>query len=130
MAAATITTSPVTGWTGPGAASTPDGPSLRLVERGGDTPIADRATLLRAALVAVALAVVLGLVSHTSAQVWPAEPVPQGSTVRVVEPGDTLWGLARDVYPEGDIGPLVSELVAERRGEPLRVGEVIDLAAG
>ena len=130
MTAATITTSRVPGWTGAGVPGPSGAPALRVVDGGDEAPIVDRATVVRAGLVAVLVALVLGVVSFTSAQVWPTSPVPEGSTVRVVEPGDTMWALVRDVHPEGDIGPIVAELWAERGGAPLRVGEVIDLAAG
>jgi hypothetical protein len=45
----------------------------------------------------------------------------------VVQPGDTLWALARRMQPTGDIRPLVHELSQARRGVPLRAGERITL---
>jgi len=49
----------------------------------------------------------------------------QGSYV--VKQGDTLWAIARQLQPGGDVRPLVDRLAALRRGQPLRVGERIAL---
>jgi hypothetical protein len=43
--------------------------------------------------------------------------------VWVVQPGDTLWAIARRVQPSGDIRPLVDAMSAEVHGHPLQVGE-------
>ncbi len=51
------------------------------------------------------------------------EPVSRAAYV--VEPGDTLWTIARRMQPEGDIRPLVDALAAARHGRPLAVGERI-----
>lgn len=45
--------------------------------------------------------------------------------VHVVQPGDTLWTIARAAQPEGDVRPLVHHLTQVRRGTPLQVGERI-----
>lgn len=60
----------------------------------------------------------------------PASPSPQdaGATY-VVQPGDTLWTLARRVQPQGDVRGLVNQLAAERQGAPLSAGERIALPA-
>ena len=49
--------------------------------------------------------------------------VPVSRCVHGVQPGDTLWSIARDSRPEGDVRPLVDRMSAERRGRPLVVGE-------
>ena len=41
----------------------------------------------------------------------------------VVQPGDTLWSIARRMQPEGDIRPLVDDLVHENGGTDLAVGQ-------
>lgn len=52
--------------------------------------------------------------------------VSQGQVVtRTVQPGDTLWSIARRVQPEGDVRPLVDRLISSRAGRPLQVGEEI-----
>jgi nucleoid-associated protein YgaU len=45
----------------------------------------------------------------------------------IVQPGDTLWTIARRVQPTGDIRPLVSSIDAQRHGRPLQVGETIHI---
>jgi hypothetical protein len=47
--------------------------------------------------------------------------------LHVVQPGDTLWVIARALRPTGDVRPLVERLQASRHGQPLRVGETITL---
>lgn len=52
--------------------------------------------------------------------------VSQGAVVtRTVQPGDTLWSIARSVQPSGDVRPLVDRLISSRAGRPLQVGEEI-----
>ena len=43
----------------------------------------------------------------------------------VVQPGDTLWTLARRAQPEGDVRDLVNRLASARHGAPLSAGERI-----
>jgi len=47
--------------------------------------------------------------------------------VVVVQPGDTLWAIARRVQPSGDIRPLVDRLSAQLHGGALQVGQRIVL---
>jgi hypothetical protein len=47
----------------------------------------------------------------------------------IVQPGDTLWSIARRVQPTGDVRPLVSRLDALRDGRPLQAGETIVIPA-
>ncbi|MDQ1439605.1 MAG: hypothetical protein QOK43_3234 [Acidimicrobiaceae bacterium] len=54
-----------------------------------------------------------------------ALPIAQGAYV--VQPGDTLWKIARALQPTGDVRPLVAQLGRVRHGAPLRVGERIML---
>jgi LysM repeat protein len=75
----------------------------------------------------MALAVVgVGLSSTRFAdadQGRPAAGAPAGGSVVIVQPGDTLWSLAREVQPEGDIRPLVAQLSRAHGGSSLRAGE-------
>ena len=59
----------------------------------------------------------------------PVSVAPQlvSHSVDVVQPGDTLWSLARRAQPQGDIRPLVSALDARRHGQPLQVGETVEM---
>lgn len=45
----------------------------------------------------------------------------------VVRPGDTLWSIAMDLRPEGDVRPLVDELAARAGGGSIQVGQRISL---
>ena len=45
----------------------------------------------------------------------------------VVQPGDTLWSIARRAQPTGDVRPLVQSIDRARDGAPLQVGERITL---
>lgn len=57
----------------------------------------------------------------------PAPPVLVGERVHIVQSGDTLWTIARDVQPTGDVRRLVDRLAAARGGASLQVGERIAL---
>ena len=48
-----------------------------------------------------------------------------GQRFYVVEPGDTLWSIARILKPTGDVRPVVAQLAAERHGQPLQVGQAL-----
>lgn len=48
-------------------------------------------------------------------------------TTHVVQPGDTLWSIARRAQASGDIRPLVDRLAAQTGGRPLQVGDRITL---
>lgn len=58
----------------------------------------------------------------------PSAPAPSDARplVRVVQPGDTAWSIARELQPTGDVRPLVDEVV-ERAGGSLRAGQRLDL---
>jgi hypothetical protein len=58
----------------------------------------------------------------------PSVPAPAGATpsraeVYVVQPGDTLWSIARRLQPEGDLRPLVDRLADRNGGASLQVGQ-------
>jgi hypothetical protein len=56
------------------------------------------------------------------------QPVTLAANTHViVQPGDTLWSIARRAQPTGDIRPLVSSIEAKRHGRPLQVGETIEI---
>lgn len=78
---------------------------------------------------AVALAAWVGVAGMTrdlrGASLGPSEDI--AAHVVVVAPGDTLWSIALASGDRGDIRPLVDELSAEVHGQPLYVGERIDV---
>lgn len=45
----------------------------------------------------------------------------------VVQPGDTVWSIAAEVAPSGDVRPVVDAIVAARGTSPLQPGETIVL---
>ena len=54
----------------------------------------------------------------------PALTVGPGvSGVYVVQPGDTLWSIARRLWPQGDVRPLVHRLIAVNGDAALEVGQ-------
>lgn len=92
---------------------------------------------LRAALAIVAVAAagtLLGVGSLAGAEqvTEPALATHQSpavaATSHVVQPGDTLWSLARRLQPEGDVRPLVARLRARSGGGALVPGQHIQLA--
>lgn len=53
--------------------------------------------------------------------------VPVSSITYIIQPGDTLWALARRQQPEGDIRPLVAQLRAAVGSAALVPGQHISL---
>lgn len=88
----------------------------------------------RRVLVGIA-AVVMAIVAVSFASTQFADagqgipPVSDGgsTSVVIVQPGDTLWSLARDVQPDGDVRPLVAQLARSHGGSSLRAGDRIAL---
>ena len=56
-------------------------------------------------------------------------PVPAGTETILVQPGESLWDIARDLQPAGDVRPLVDELAALNRGSTLEAGQNLVLPA-
>jgi hypothetical protein len=78
------------------------------------------AVIVMAALVAGRVSAVLGDT--------PAVPGHRpGTASYVVQPGDTLWSIARSLQPEGDVRPLVRGLSGANGGTNLAVGQVLVL---
>jgi hypothetical protein len=67
---------------------------------------------------------VAGTAGSSSALLGPA---PNGSAVYVVEPGDTLWSIARRLDPEGDPRPIVHRLSEQTGGAGLQPGQRLAL---
>ncbi|MEZ5141250.1 MAG: LysM peptidoglycan-binding domain-containing protein [Acidimicrobiales bacterium] len=64
--------------------------------------------------------------SATAAPV-PVAPVPVVARRYVVQPGDTLWGIARSLQPAGDVRSLVDELARRLEGRTLQPGMQLSL---
>lgn len=85
--------------------------------------------LLLLSLVVLAVRTVPG--GHGDAPLGVPEPVRASAVspaVHIVQPGETLWSIARELQPSGDVRPLVDRLSASRHGRPLRVGERLELS--
>lgn len=120
---------------GPGS---PARPALRVLE-GGRAParMARRATYRRRRLVALALVLLLAgtlvvlanaVVARTAGGGTPSSVAGTSSpAVHVVQPGDTLWSIARTIDPEGDVRLTVDRLVDRNGGAPLVVGQRLEL---
>jgi hypothetical protein len=54
-------------------------------------------------------------------------PVLVSRTRMIVQPGDTLWSIARRSQAAGDIRPLVDAMASQRHGRALQVGETIEV---
>ena len=103
---------------------------------GAGRPAATELTYRRrraaAAGIVVALVVaVQGLLAVLGGEGAPerlrAPMAPDRFSTHIVQPGDTLWTIARAADPDGDPRPLVDRLVAERGTAVLHVGERIAL---
>lgn len=55
----------------------------------------------------------------------PAAAAAVPASTVVVHPGDTLWSIARDLQPRGDIRPLVDRLVAAHGSTSIAPGDRI-----
>lgn len=47
--------------------------------------------------------------------------------VWVVQPGETVWAIARQLQPMGDVRPLVDEIDSQLHHRPLQIGQRIEL---
>jgi len=119
----------------------PHRPRLTMVE-GGRSPRRLAVVYRRRRIAAVVLLVfvAIGLLVLGRAVALAVAPAPPGSgaavtpgpgptTVVVVQPGDTLWAMARRLQPEGDVRPLVDRLAEAHGSGPLQAGERLELSA-
>ena len=78
----------------------------------------------------LALAVAMGMLGGgplPASERPTGSPALQSGVTYVVQPGDTLWSIARRLDPHGDPRPLVDRLVAAHGGTTLHVGERLPL---
>jgi hypothetical protein len=106
----------------------------------------DRATRVRrrrlvavVGLVLVAALVVVGARALASVASMPSSPepaplgdrpVPVAGHTYVVQPGDTLWSIARTIAPDRDPRPVVDALRTANGGPDLEVGDRLTIDAG
>jgi hypothetical protein len=77
----------------------------------------------------VALGMLGGGPLAASERPTPSNPRLAANATYVVQPGDTLWSIARRLRPGVDPRPLVDRLVALHGGTTLYVGEHLTLPA-
>ncbi len=95
-----------------------------------DLTLVYRRRRLAALLLLVVLIVALVLAVHSVAATLGGVPAsaPEGNItgpparVVVVQPGDTVWTIARAVQPDGDVRPLVDALLSDHPA-PLQPGD-------
>ena len=120
-------------------------PALRLVTLDGcqSAPLlvdlGFRASHLAAAVVALVVVLVgaLALGNGAFASLAPEAPaaapaVAAGASAAptvLVQPGDTLWSIARRIQPTGDVRPLVDQLVAANGSAVLVPGATVIVPA-
>jgi hypothetical protein len=114
-------------------------PELHVLPGGaGDRPARSVVPYGRRRAVALLLATLLvtGLAYGARAALAPlVEPAPAGPSAAatsgdptvVVQPGDTVWSIARRARPTGEVRPLVDQLVAAHGPAPLEPGERISI---
>ena len=114
-------------------------PALRLLQGGrdaGPSPAVYRrrrvvALILAVALVVVAMAGIRAVLRPLTGSdegrplsaLGASAPVPAGTETLLVQPGESLWDIARDLQPAGDLRPLVDELAALNGGATLEAGQ-------
>jgi hypothetical protein len=126
----------------------PERPVLRLVPADGRRPIdlpVDAPLSLGlgpghviAAVVALVVVMMgaLAIGNGALASLAPAPPAPASATASdadtttvTVAPGDTLWSIARQMQPTGEVRPLVDQLVALNGSTPLQPGDEVIVPA-
>ena len=109
-------------------------PDLRLIPGGLGAPAGPRriepVTAVLAGLLVLALmfgAVAIGRGALAGLAPAPARAASATGRSVVVEPGDTLWSIARRLQPNGDVRPLVDRLVAAQGSTVIEPGDRIAL---
>jgi LysM repeat protein len=88
-------------------------------------PAVYRRRRIGAAVALVAL-VAVAYLAVTSAAAAPAGS-PAAASAYVVQPGDTLWSIARRLQPSGDVRSLVDALAARTGSASLQAGQRLSL---
>ena len=78
----------------------------------------------RVAALGLAALALMGVAGRAAASGGSAA-AHEKTSAYVVRSGDTLWQIAREIEPTGDIRPLVDRWARARHGRPLQVGEAV-----
>lgn len=116
----------------------PQRPRLRVLEGGRAPARRAQAAVFRRRRIAVGIALVAVLavvvllantaVARTAGGGAPSSVAGTSQpAVHIVQPGDTLWSIARELEPEGDVRLVVDRLAALNGGAPLVVGQRLAL---
>ncbi len=118
--------------------SGPPRPALRLIEGGRAPARVTRQAMYRrrrlvalvvvASVTAAALLLASAVLARTAGDGTP-HPVAGTveSTVHVVQPGETLWSIARGLDPDGDVRLVVDRLIDRNGHAPLVVGQRLEV---
>jgi LysM domain len=83
---------------------------------------------LMAAGLALALVFVVGQMASSAMIATPAQPSrAPGTSVHVVQPGESLWSIAQQERPRADMARLVDELLRLNGSSTIRVGQELIL---
>ena len=121
----------------------PTRPALRLVQ-GGRLAEPSPAVYRRRRVVALVLAVAFVVVAMSGARAVlrplagpdggrplsatvGSAPATAGHETLLVQPGETLWDVARELQPTGDVRSLVDELASLNGGASLEAGQTLVL---
>ena len=116
------------------SADVPAVPHLTLVD---PAPQPSPGLYRRRQLVALAIAAAMVWLTVSTAMtlaswaVGPSQPVfapSDGPTVHFVGPGDTVWSIARQYQPNGDVRPFVDRLINLNGGTDIVVGQQLILS--
>jgi len=56
-----------------------------------------------------------------------SERAPASTETYVVQPGDTVWKIARRLQPEGEVRPLVDRIVKANGGASVQIGDRLEV---
>lgn len=80
------------------------------------------------ALSAIVLSTRFADAGSTNPATTGASPGPvSASSVVIVQPGETLWSVARVLQPSGDVRPLVARLTRAHGGSAVRAGDRLSI---
>lgn len=102
----------------------------QTVQRRRHTVAGTLLTILLVAAWLMAAGVLGGSGSESGSPAGPGSAphlVQVAATSYVVQPGDTLWSVARSLQPSGDVRPLVDRLSRRTDAGRLRPGQAISL---